>query len=235
MIMRVLALIVPAALLCASVASVHGAATTSTASISTRKSSPINVPEKFFNEKSKIPAFLMAACRDGKDIIIEHFLHSYPGYARDSNTRLPSSGESCLHLAARNGHASVIETMLDAGADVNIQTHLNEYGAPPLYYAVRHGQLHAVKVLIRSGANVNLVFESPGEDNKGKMTTCYDTIMEMIERMGVDRETAKASEDEDYYRIKDQLEKEGAKHYEQLDVATATGNNEQSEQVKSEL
>jgi ankyrin repeat protein len=225
--MKVLALIVPA-LVSASVAA-HGATATATAGTTTMHQTTTtttdttDLPDQVFNEKSNIPAFFMAACRDGKESIVQHFLKAYPDYARALNTRLPSSGESCLHLAARNGHHDIIDIMIGKGSDPNIKTSNAEYGAPPLYYAVSNGQYAAVKILLRNGADVNQVVEVLS----GKKVTCYDILMDMMDRIG-DKETAIASGDGDYYRMKEQLENYGAKRYEQL------VNNEQT-QVHMEL
>jgi ankyrin repeat protein len=202
--MKVLALIVPA-LLSASVAAYGDTAIT--------HQNITEGQERLFNEKSKIPAFFTAACRDGKDAIVEQFLIVYPDYARDHNTRLPSSGESCLHHAARNGHASIIEMMIGKGSDPNIKASNDEYGIPPLFHAITNGHYAATKILLRNGAEVNQVFESP--DGNNKKVTCYDILMDMIDRIG-DEEAAILSGDEDYYRMKEQMDDRGAKRYEQL-------------------
>lgn len=208
--MKVLALIVPA-LLSASVA-VHGV--TATATATTNQSIP-EVQERMLDGKSKIPAFFNAACRDGKDTIIEHFLNAYPDYARALNTRQPDSGESCLHHAARNGHDNIIELMIEKGSDPNIKASNDEYGIPPLFHAISNGHYAATKILLRNGADVNQVFESPNNNGKNKKVTCYDILMDMIDRIG-DEKAAIASGDEDYYRMKEQLDDRGAKRYEQL-------------------
>jgi ankyrin repeat protein len=231
--MRLLiSLIVPSVLLLAtSVAGNVATTTTNTAAAAT--TSTATTPSKMVNPKTKVPAFFMAACRDGKDLIIEQFLHVYPDFAMamdaqhvtsspDDHNNKKNGGESCLHQAARNGHDGVIELMINAGSNVNVKVNNDEYGMSPLFYAISNGHLSAVKILVRSGADVNQVFE---HKETGKKMTCYDVIMDMIERIG-DREVAIASGDEHYYRMKEQLEDRGAKGYEQLAAAENSVNTE---------
>lgn len=54
---------------------------------------------------------------------------------------------SCLHLAARNGHNQLVETLLAAGVDVNILTHAGS----ALHEAALCGKKSVVCTLLRAG------------------------------------------------------------------------------------
>jgi uncharacterized protein len=60
-----------------------------------------------------------------------------------------------LHAAAMYGHAAVCETLLRAGAEVNVQT--SPQGYAPLHSAAFAGHLEAIKVLLAHGANPGLL------------------------------------------------------------------------------
>ena len=56
-----------------------------------------------------------------------------------------------LYVACQKGHHDVVQTLLGAGADVNI----SRYDVSPLWTATYNGHLEVVKTLIEAGANVN--------------------------------------------------------------------------------
>jgi ankyrin repeat protein len=60
-----------------------------------------------------------------------------------------------LHSAAMNGHASVCEALLRAGAPVNVQTIPQRYA--PLHSAAFAGHLDAIRILLAHGADPTLV------------------------------------------------------------------------------
>ena len=57
-----------------------------------------------------------------------------------------------LPYASENGDISMMQLLIDEGADVNGR---NAYGDTPLIYALGRKQIEAVKLLIKSGADVN--------------------------------------------------------------------------------
>jgi cytohesin len=56
-----------------------------------------------------------------------------------------------LHSAAMQGHAAVCERLLQAGADVNVQTEPQRYA--PLHSAAYAGHLETLQVLLAHGAD----------------------------------------------------------------------------------
>lgn len=61
-------------------------------------------------------------------------------------------GETLLHEAARQGDTTLLETLLKAGADLEIK---NEYGATALVVASMAGQTQAIRLLLDAGADAN--------------------------------------------------------------------------------
>ena len=68
-----------------------------------------------------------------------------------------SAGETPLHNAARNGHATVIATLLAAGADADAKTNI---GFTPLHLAASQGRVSAVLALLAGGADVHATTNS---------------------------------------------------------------------------
>ncbi len=63
-----------------------------------------------------------------------------------------TNGSTALHFAAHNGHATALQTLINAGANINAQ---NIYGATPLHFAAHSGRAAALQTLINAGANIN--------------------------------------------------------------------------------
>jgi len=64
-----------------------------------------------------------------------------------------------LHRAALQGHAEIVELLLDRGAKIDV---LNKYGKTPLFNAVTYGQLAVVRTLLKHGAMVNYTKSEDG-------------------------------------------------------------------------
>jgi hypothetical protein len=60
-------------------------------------------------------------------------------------------GDTALHLAAANGHLSVVDVLLSHGADPSKQ---NDLGQTPLFCASAHGEAEVVGHLIAGGADI---------------------------------------------------------------------------------
>lgn len=61
------------------------------------------------------------------------------------------SGDQPLHIAALWGDSELIETFLEAGADIDSA---GEYGFTPLHYAIQQDNVEAARLLIERGANL---------------------------------------------------------------------------------
>ncbi|XP_029695264.1 ankyrin repeat domain-containing protein 1 isoform X3 [Takifugu rubripes] len=59
---------------------------------------------------------------------------------------------TCVHAACRGGHLSVLQLLLDHGADI---TAADKLKSSPLHVSVRTGHLRCVEFLIHNGASVN--------------------------------------------------------------------------------
>ena len=61
-------------------------------------------------------------------------------------------GQTALMWAAAEGHAAVVQALIDAGADFKLRV---PSGFTPLLFAVREGRIDVVRVLLKAGADVN--------------------------------------------------------------------------------
>ncbi len=77
-----------------------------------------------------------------------------------------------LHWAALNGSVEIARMLIDAGADVNVQTN---GGRTPLHWAARRGEVEIARMLIDAGADVNV------QDEWGKTSLHYAAEYEQIE------------------------------------------------------
>ncbi|HZR26386.1 MAG TPA: ankyrin repeat domain-containing protein [Vicinamibacterales bacterium] len=82
----------------------------------------------------------------------------YAGANVKATTRI--GGYTPLLIAARDGDAPLIDTLLGAGADPNSTT---TNGTTALMFAAASGRVDAVKALIAKGANVNVAEPQKGE------------------------------------------------------------------------
>ena len=61
-------------------------------------------------------------------------------------------GQTALMWAAAEGHAAVVQELIEAGADFRARV---PSGFTPLLFAVREGRIGVVRVLLKAGADVN--------------------------------------------------------------------------------
>ncbi|XP_074517101.1 nuclear factor of kappa light polypeptide gene enhancer in B-cells inhibitor, alpha b [Sebastes fasciatus] len=64
-------------------------------------------------------------------------------------------GQNCIHLASVQGFLSLVENMVDLGADINAKEQRN--GRSALHLAVDQQNLSLVKLLLKKGADPNLL------------------------------------------------------------------------------
>ena len=103
---------------------------------------------------------LMTASRTGALTVVKALL---------ANGALPDArderrGQTALIWAAAEGHASVVQELIKAGADFKSRL---PSGFTPLLFAVREGRLDAVRVLIEAGVDVNDPIPSDGPKRRG--------------------------------------------------------------------
>lgn len=70
------------------------------------------------------------------------------------NNSYSYGGESLLHVAAKNGHLSMLKLLLERGANINIQ---DESGNTALHYAASNGKKDVVKYLLDQHADVAII------------------------------------------------------------------------------
>ncbi|GFT20395.1 hypothetical protein NPIL_50101 [Nephila pilipes] len=64
------------------------------------------------------------------------------------------TGLSFLHVAVRNGHLSVVETLIDKGAEINATTFENRMSS--LHFATERGHVEIVQFLVSKNGDVNV-------------------------------------------------------------------------------
>ncbi len=66
---------------------------------------------------------------------------------------IDNEGETALHYAVKSGTSDVVKTLLEAGAEVNVQS--TEYKFTPLHHALIRRNNDIVASLLKHGANPN--------------------------------------------------------------------------------
>lgn len=79
--------------------------------------------------------------RDFMEILYEHASNSEP-----------ISGITPLHIASANNFQSIVDVLMNAGADVNAKI---QYDQMPMHLALRSNHTEILKILIKRGADVN--------------------------------------------------------------------------------
>jgi len=93
------------------------------------------------------------AVKNGDLATVIELLKSDPSLVsiRDAEASTP------LHYAAWKGHAEIVTTLLDAGADIHAHNQNDHWGTTPLHAAAHGNNRAAAEVLIARGADVNAV------------------------------------------------------------------------------
>ena len=69
-------------------------------------------------------------------------------------TSIDSLKQTPLYYAVREGHARLIELLIEGGLNVN---HLDIYGQNPIYYAISSGNVSITRLLVNKGADPDVV------------------------------------------------------------------------------
>ena len=91
---------------------------------------------------------LMTAARTGALAAVKTLL----SHGATVDSKDDRRGQTALMWAAAEGHADVVQALIDAGADYRIRL---ASGFTPLLFAVREGRIDVVRVLLKAGADVN--------------------------------------------------------------------------------
>src|SRR3990167_7123626 len=83
-----------------------------------------------------------------QDVVFQDLHEITPEKAK----RVTSRKTSLLYFAARCGHKSIVEMLIDKGANIN---HAKNNGVTPLFIAAENGHKDIVKMLIDNGADIN--------------------------------------------------------------------------------
>ena len=89
--------------------------------------------------------------RQALDRIVAADLPCFMDRSIDSVHSRGTSGDQPLHIAAFWGDSELIETFLEAGADIDSA---GEDGFTPLHYAIQQDKVEAARLLMERGANL---------------------------------------------------------------------------------
>jgi uncharacterized protein len=103
---------------------------------------------------------LMTAARTGRLAAVKALLAG--GATVDSKD--DRRGQMALMWAAAEGHADVVQTLIEAGADFRSRL---ASGFTPLLFAAREGRIEAVRVLLQAGVDVNETIPVDGPRRRG--------------------------------------------------------------------
>lgn len=101
------------------------------------------------------------AARSGNIEKLERILAPTNGWFSQFNNYLggesvnssDDDGNTPMHLAAREGHESIVDLLVNKGADVNVN---NDNNYTPLHLAAIEGHESVVSLLVKKGADVNI-------------------------------------------------------------------------------
>ncbi|MEG2876955.1 MAG: ankyrin repeat domain-containing protein [Comamonas sp.] len=98
---------------------------------------------------------LMAAVKSGDAHTVTALIEAAAECQQPLDLDAPlKAGHAVLTFAVQCGHTNVLHALIQAGADLNLQT--NYDGTTALMFAVQHGRTDALKVLVQAGADPNI-------------------------------------------------------------------------------
>ncbi|KAL8716183.1 MAG: hypothetical protein Q9220_000088 [cf. Caloplaca sp. 1 TL-2023] len=116
----------------------------------------------------------------GQDGMFAHFLDE----GIDVNGQ-DSYGGTCLHVAARNGHAAAVRCLIEKGAKVDL---LNNKGQSALHPAARHGHKNVIDTLLDHGADVMSKDDEGWRALDWAVVDGYHDVVKALLRHGLDHE-----------------------------------------------
>ncbi len=108
--------------------------------------------------KGQTPARIIAGLGQQRYGEREAFLKEAAGFfSRESMEQTDNYGRAAVHLAAENGHAGMLQAMLEKGVDINLtQDEPADSGVTALHCACLQGHEDVVRLLIAAGADDTL-------------------------------------------------------------------------------
>lgn len=103
----------------------------------------------FRNSNSETPLDL--ACQFGHSTVVKHLLMKEKVVELLTSEVSDARYKSPLHLSAKSGHDDIVQCLLEAGVDVNIE----RPEGTPLHQAALYGKKDAVLYLLKAGADVH--------------------------------------------------------------------------------
>jgi cytohesin len=94
------------------------------------------------------------ACANGDLHKVQEILQKDSDIPNRLDQRIGLLSETPLHVAARKGHADILQLLLNHGASVNAE---DDFGNTPLPRATSGGHDDIVQLLLNNGADVNAV------------------------------------------------------------------------------
>lgn len=101
----------------------------------------------------------------------------------DTELKDREHGFTALMFAAIAGHVEIVESLLDAGSEIDAK---DKVGITPLMGAATSGQMEVVKTLLAKGADPNVETEHGATSFWGASKAGYSQIAELLERAGAD-------------------------------------------------
>lgn len=100
-------------------------------------------------------------CQTGKLQLLQDYISRLDDVAlrAELHSRASPQGYTPLHVAALNGHASVLGLLLSKGSHINSRANS---GSTPLHLAASRGHLQCVRLLVSRGADQTI------KDNRGR-------------------------------------------------------------------